>query len=128
MNKKILVAEDDKDILLILEMILNDAGYRVEPVPDGKAIVDNRRDWPDLFILDKDIPVIDGLAVCKYLKLKEDTRQIPIIMISCFHYLKDQALEAGVDEFIEKPFELKHLVDSVDRLINRRYGPPWKQV
>ena len=128
MTKKILVAEDDKDILLILEMILKDAGYRVEPLPDGRSIVENRRDWPDLFILDKDIPAIDGLAVCKYLKLREDTRNIPIIMISCFHYLKCKALEAGVDEFIEKPFELKHLLESVDRLINRHYGAKMERV
>ena len=120
MTKKILVAEDDKDILFILDMILNDAGYRVEPLPDGKPIVEARSDWPDLFILDKDIPSIDGLAICKYLKLKNETRSIPIIMISCYHYLKTKALEAGVDEFIEKPFELKHLLSSVDHYLNRR--------
>jgi DNA-binding response OmpR family regulator len=121
MTGKILVAEDDKDILFILDMILNDAGYRVEPLPDGKPIVESRKDWPDLFILDKDIPSIDGLAICKYLKLKEETKNIPIIMISCYHYLKNKALEAGVDEFIEKPFELKHLLKSVDKYIKRPY-------
>lgn len=121
MVKKIIVAEDDKDILFILDMILNDAGYQVEPLTDGASIVSGRKDWPDLFILDKDIPSIDGLAICKYLKLKKETKNIPVIMISCFHYLKNKAKEAGVDEFVEKPFELKHLLSIVDQYINPIY-------
>jgi DNA-binding response OmpR family regulator len=123
MNKKILVAEDDADILFILDMILDDAGYCVEPLADGKSVMENRKEWPDLFILDKNIPFVDGLAICKYLKLKDETKSIPVIMISCFHYLKSIALDAGVDEFIEKPFELKHLLTSVKELINRQYHP-----
>jgi DNA-binding response OmpR family regulator len=118
MTKKILVAEDDKDILFILDMILNDAGYKVEPLPEGTSIVHDRKDWPDLFILDKDLPSIDGLAICKYLKLNDETKNIPIIMISCFHYLKNKAKEAGVDEFIEKPFELKQLLSTVEKYVN----------
>src|SRR5688572_20215267 len=101
MSKKILVAEDDKDILFILDTILSEAGYRVEPLPDGKSIVEGKKEWPELFVLDKDLPAIDGLAICKFLKLNNDTKHVPIIMISAFHYLKRKALEAGVDEFIE---------------------------
>lgn len=118
MSKKILVAEDDKDILFILDLILKKAGYQVESLPDGKSIVSGKKDWPDLFILDKDIPSIDGLAICKYLKLHKETKDIPIIMISCFHYLKNRATELGVDEFIEKPFEVKQLLQSVEKFIN----------
>lgn len=121
MAKKILIAEDDKDILFILNMILKDAGYKVEPLPDGVSIVQDRKEWPDLFILDKDIPAIDGLAICKYLKLKDETKNIPIIMISCFHYLKNKAMAAGVDEFIEKPFEMKNLLRVVDKYLNSKY-------
>jgi DNA-binding response OmpR family regulator len=117
-NKKILVAEDDQDILFILDMILNDAGYKVEPLPNGTSIVNGKKDWPDLFILDKDMPTIDGLAICKYLKLNSQTRHIPIIMISAYHKLKKKAKDAGVDEFIEKPFELKELLDKVSKYID----------
>ena len=118
MSKKILVAEDDADILFILDKILKDAGYKVELQPDGASIVSGRKEWPDLFILDKEIPSVDGLAICKYLKLKKETRNIPIIMISCFHYLKKRAIEAGVDEFVEKPFDLKHFLSIVDKYTN----------
>ena len=121
MTKKILVAEDDVDILFILNMILSKAGYKVEPLPEGTSIVHKRKDWPDLFILDKDLPSIDGLAICKYLKLKEETKNIPIIMISCFHHLKNKAKAAGVDEFIEKPFEMNHLLSVVEKYIDTKY-------
>lgn len=118
MAKKILIAEDDKDILFILDMILNDAGYSVEPLPEGSSIVDRKKDWPDLFILDKHLPTIDGLALCKYLKLNEDTKDIPIIMISSYHKLKKKAREAGVDDFLEKPFHLKDLLKTVGKYID----------
>jgi DNA-binding response OmpR family regulator len=118
MVKKIVVAEDDQDILFILDMILNDAGYKVEPLPDGTSIVDRNSDWPDLFILDKDMPTIDGLAICKFLKLNKETRHIPIIMISAYHKLRSKAVKAGVDEFIEKPFELKDLLKTISKYID----------
>jgi CheY-like chemotaxis protein len=118
MTKKILVAEDDEDILFILDMILNDAGYNVETISNGSSIVNGNKDWPDLFILDKDMPVIDGLAVCKYLKLNNETKDIPVIMISAYHKLRSKAKEAGVDEFIEKPFELKNLLQVIGKYID----------
>jgi CheY-like chemotaxis protein len=118
MTKKIVVAEDDEDILFILDMILNDAGYKVEPVSNGSSIVSGNKDWPDLFILDKDMPVIDGLAVCKYLKLNNATKDIPVIMISAYHKLRSKAKQAGVDEFIEKPFELKNLLQVIGKYID----------
>jgi DNA-binding response OmpR family regulator len=118
MTKKILIAEDDPDILFILDMILNDAGYKVETLSEGSSIVGNRKEWPDLFILDKEMPMIDGLAICKYLKLHKETRDIPIIMISAYHKLKKKAREAGVDDFIEKPFELKNLLRTIEKYID----------
>lgn len=121
MAKKILIAEDDKDILFILDMILNDAGYSVEPLPEGSSIVERKKDWPDLFILDKHMPTIDGLALCKYLKLKEETKDIPIIMISSYHKLKKKAREAGVDDFLEKPFHLKDLLKTVGKYIDVKH-------
>jgi|SRR5690606_20019786 len=115
MVKKILLAEDDPDIRFILNVVLKDAGYEVEPLAAGSAIVEGKREWPDLFILDKGLPVIDGLALCKYLKVKEETKNIPIIMISSYHKLRKKAAAVGVDDFIEKPFDLKVLLNAVAR-------------
>ena len=118
MVKKIVIAEDDPDIRYILNMVLNEAGYEVEPLSIGNSIVEGRDQWPDLFILDKSLPTIDGLAICKYLKVKEETKNIPIIMISSYHKLRKKAAEVGVDDFLEKPFDIKTLLDAVEKNIN----------
>src|SRR5687767_9450475 len=115
MVKKILLAEDDPDIRFILKTVLSDAGYEVVLLPEGHTIVEGRQEWPDLFILDKSLPVIDGMALSKYLKIKEDTRDIPIILLSSNHKLKNKAKHAGVDAFIEKPFDLKLLLNTVEQ-------------
>lgn len=118
--KKIVVAEDNKDMLFILETVLTEEGYNVEAVSDGVAIINGREsERPDLFILDKDMPFIDGIAIAKYLKLNEKTKAIPIIMISAYHRLKLKAREAGVDAFIEKPFELSLLKQTIDKYVNQ---------
>jgi DNA-binding response OmpR family regulator len=116
--KKITVAENDQDILFILDLVLKDAGYKVEPMHDAISIVSGGKEWPDLFILDKDMPTIDGLAVCKYLRVNRETKDIPIIMISAYHKLKKQAREAGVNDFLEKPFDLKTLLGTVCKYVD----------
>lgn len=120
MAKKIVLAEDDADIRFILNLVLNEAGYEVEPLPSGNAIVEGRKEWPDLFILDKSLPTIDGLAICKYLKIQQQTKDIPIIMITSYHKLKSKAEEVGVDNFIEKPFDLKELLHVIERTLDNR--------
>jgi DNA-binding response OmpR family regulator len=121
---KILLAEDDPDIRFILKLVLNDAGYQVVPLPAGDTIVEGKHEWPDLFILDKSLPVIDGLAICKFLKVKEETRDIPIIMISSYHKLKSKAREVGVDDFIEKPFDIQNLLSLVRKHTTGRDHKP----
>jgi DNA-binding response OmpR family regulator len=118
--KKIIVAEDNSDMLFILDTVLKEEGYNVEAIPNGVAIVnESNREWPDLFILDKDMPYIDGIALAKFLKVKKETKDIPIIMISAYHRLKVKAKEAGIDAFIEKPFELAFLKKTINQYVNR---------
>jgi CheY-like chemotaxis protein len=118
MGKKILIAENDPDIRFILDILLKEAGYHVQILPEGSSIVERRADIPDLYILDKDLPLIDGLAICKYLKLKNETRNIPIIMISAYHKLKQKAKDAGVNEFVEKPFDVHTFLRMIERCID----------
>lgn len=115
MVKRILLAEHDPDIRFILQLVLNEAGYQVVPLSTGQTIVEGKHEWPDLFILDRSLPVVDGLTLSKFLKVKEETRDIPIIMISSYYNLKSRAREAGVDDFIEKPFDLQSLLSLVKK-------------
>ena len=66
---KIILAEADGDMRLILNQILIDAGYNVRSFPEGAAIINRQlEEWPDIFILDQEIPTIDGIALSKFLK------------------------------------------------------------
>ena len=121
-RKRILIAENDPDMLFILHTALSQAGYFVES-SKGSSIVEARHQWPDLFIVDRDLPTIDGLAVCKYLRVQKETKKIPIIMVSAYS-IKNKARQAGANEFIEKPFELNTLLQTVDKYINKREVDP----
>ena len=124
--KKIVLAEDDPDIRYILNLALSEAGYEVEALSDGSKVVEKGRNSPDLFILDKALPTIDGLAICKYLKINASTRNIPIIMISCYHEMRNKAKKLGVNDFVEKPFDLGVLLEMVSRNISDQEKKPLK--
>lgn len=114
-KKRILIAENDPDMLFILHEVLRKAGYAVES-SKGASIVEARHQWPDLFIVDKDLKAVDGIAVCKFLKVRDETKEIPIIMLSSYE-IKKRATRIGVNEFIKKPFQVKALLRSVRKCL-----------
>jgi DNA-binding response OmpR family regulator len=116
-KKRIVIVENDPDMLFMLGKALKDAGYSVQKYQAASLIVENKNQLPDLFILDKDLPMIDGLAVCKFLKVHDETKGIPVIMISAYP-IKAKAKHAGVNEFISKPFELNHLLRTINKYLN----------
>jgi DNA-binding response OmpR family regulator len=110
---KILVVEDDPDILNALNIALGSVGFDVDVLLTGKAILQNQFVVPDLFILDKRLPDVDGLEICRYLKSKPSYQGVPIIVISASPKVKNNALESGASVFIEKPFAIRELVDAI---------------
>jgi CheY-like chemotaxis protein len=112
-KKKVYVAEDDLNILFALNTLLEDAGYDVLMTHCGKPML--KRDLPstDIFILDNRMPDIDGIEVCRHLKSQPLTKHIPIIMISAYRNFSLQARNAGVDDFLEKPFQMNDLLQLV---------------
>lgn len=119
MSKRILLVEDDSDSSLILKNILTKAGYIVDCRVDGSSIVERDFLLPDVFILDNSMPTIDGIALCKYLKLKPDTKDIPVIMISGNHQIKSKAMRAGVTLFLGKPLQSEELVKFIPTLFKQ---------
>lgn len=112
-KKKILIVEDDQDMLSILCKVLQDKGYEVLGLPSATAIVDGLHADPDLFILDKNMDIIDGIAVSKYLRLKSGGRRVPIVMISGSDS-QARAKAAGVDCYLEKPIDLGRLLAIIE--------------
>jgi len=117
-NKKIVVVEDDADLLFLLGKVLAKAGYQVECFLNGSTIVENQNyAWPDLFILDKEMEFMDGIEISHYLKSNKQTEAIPVVMMSGSKENENAALKAGADYFLEKPLNIKRVLQITHSLI-----------
>jgi adenylate cyclase len=121
---KILVVDDVPENVRLLEAVLAPRGYDIVTANDGLAalaLVDSER--PDLILLDVMMPGLDGHAVCRRLRENEDTAVLPVIMVtSSLGAEKTQAIEAGADDFIPKPFNHDELLTRVRSLLRiKRY-------
>ncbi|MSQ77704.1 MAG: response regulator transcription factor [Nitrospiraceae bacterium] len=121
-SKKILVVEDERDILQLVKLYLEKEGYRVDTATTGtdglKAI---KSGHPDLLVLDLMLPEMDGLEVCKRLRADLPTATLPIIMLTAKAEESDTVigLELGADDYVTKPFSPKALVARVKALLRR---------
>jgi two-component system phosphate regulon response regulator PhoB len=117
--RRILVVDDDRDILEIIEFILGDSGYVVETLADGHFLFDRIRSFkPDLIILDIMLGGMDGRELCRDIKTNIETHSIPVVMISASHALTDiNSPSSKPDDFIAKPFDIDALLSCVHRQI-----------
>lgn len=118
--KKILLVEDDLDISRLVKMHLEDAGYRVEMVHNGREGLDLAMGGRyDLIILDLMLPEVDGLEICK--KLRAASKYDPILMLTAKSSELDRVLglEIGADDYISKPFSTRELVARVKAMFRR---------
>ena len=118
MDRTICVIEDDEGIQDVLRIILKRAGYEVMIFSEGKAIMENGFAAPDLFLLDKQLPDIDGLTICGHLKGDPYTAMIPVIMMSAYPNAKELSEDFGADDFIEKPFQMETLLSTIKKYIS----------
>ena len=117
MNKRILVVDDDTDILDIVYGALDEEGYRVETSPSGFIFQHVQRDLPDLILLDVLLSGKDGRVLCRQLKANELTKHIPVILFSA-QITKENALrESHADDFLEKPFDIQELREVVKKYL-----------
>lgn len=118
-KKKILIADDDPDILEVLTLILEESGYEVKTTSDGYALhrLGLEQDIPDLLLLDIWLSGWHGREICRFLKSQAATRSLPIILCSANRETQQIATEAGADGFITKPFDLAHLLETIERYV-----------
>ena len=127
---KILVVDDDPDILDALTMILESQGYQVVTARDGvEGLANLKAEMPDLMILDLLMPKMDGFAVCKELQDPRWSkyRSIPILILTSVReeasrrrYELETGLELDVDDYVEKPMDPNTLLERVGKLIKRK--------
>jgi DNA-binding response OmpR family regulator len=115
-----LLVEDDPDTRYVVSFMLKEAGYTVHELSTGEAILDGLTEWPDLFLLDIDLPKINGFSLCYYIRSKKETCEIPIILMSAFRTARKKVERLGVNDFIQKPFALKEFLQSVGNQLQDR--------
>ena len=107
MSERILVVEDEPDIVEVVSYNLRQAGMAVEAAEDGEAALEMaEQSQPNLIILDLMLPGIDGLEVCRLLKQRVSVRDIPVLMLTSKAEEVDRivGLELGADDYVVKPF------------------------
>ncbi|MDF0668153.1 MAG: response regulator transcription factor [Nitrospira sp.] len=121
-HKKILVVEDEQDILQLVKHYLEKEGFRPLTAMSGlEALKKVKEEKPDLVVLDLMLPEMDGLEVCKRLRSVPDTAMLPILMLTAKAEESDTivGLELGADDYVTKPFSPKALIARVKALLRR---------
>ena len=109
---KVLLADDEEDVKIVLRMFLESKGFEVCTAYDGLDAIDQaKRERPNVILLDVMMPVIDGFEVCKKLKSMPETAKIPVLMLSASSHAESvqKGLDVGAVDYLVKPFEPEHL-------------------
>src|SRR5215217_1350549 len=126
-NKKVLIIEDEKDILQLVKLYLEKEGFRTVTAMTGiEGLEQVKAENPDLVVLDLMLPGMDGLEICKRLRSKRETAMLPVIMLTAKAEESDTivGLELGADDYVTKPFSPKTLVARVKALLRRLEASP----
>jgi two-component system phosphate regulon response regulator PhoB len=126
-SRKILIVEDDGDLIKLLKYNLEKEGFRVNYATDGSlALAEARRDPPDLVILDLMLPGLDGLEVCRQLRRNDRFARTPVLMLSARSEEADRVvgLELGADDYVTKPFSTREIIARIRALLRRNEPPP----
>jgi len=122
MQHKIMIVDDEADVIDMLVINLRAAGFQVIAVEDGAtALAKARSEAPSLIVLDLMLPRMPGLEICKVLKSDPATRHIPIIMLTAKAEEVDKivGLELGADDYVTKPFSPRELILRINRSLRR---------
>lgn len=122
MDKKprILLVDDEPDLVQMVSVRLAASGYEVIPAYDGQQALDQvKQVKPNLIILDLMLPKLDGYKVCRLLKFDERTKHIPVLIFTARAQVEDVTLatECGADAYLTKPFEAKTLLAKLQELL-----------
>ena len=121
-DKKILVVEDDKDLISLIKFNLKSEGFKVLLSPNGEdGLFTAKEEKPDLILLDWMLPILSGIEVLQRLKNNKDTKSIPVIFITAKGEENDKirGLNSGADDYIVKPFSTKELIARIKANLRR---------
>lgn len=117
--KKILVVDDDPDILTLVKMTLNFNGFTTQVLSQWEDIDNTIKQFgPHLILLDISLGTADGRDICRRLKSKQDTQHIPVILFSANIEMKNAMKDCNAQAFISKPYEVKHFLETIRLHLN----------
>jgi len=122
----ILVVDDDVDILNALKFLLEDEGYDVQIADKGdyaESLAMGNQVLPDLIVLDVLLSGKDGRLICQKLKSQDETKHIPIVMMSAHPNAEHSVKKVGADAFIAKPFSIDNLLSLIPSLLPEKDNP-----
>lgn len=122
-KKRILVVDDEKQLVDMLKMRLEANNYEVIAAYDGmEALECSRKQKPDLIVLDLMLPKLDGYQVCRMLKFDKATHKIPIVMLTALSQKEDRewGKKVNADVYITKPFNAEELLEKIKVLISAK--------
>ena len=120
----LLLVDDDPEILTLLQAKLKDEPFEIFTATEGESALNTvRTQKPDLVVLDVNLPGLSGLEICRSLKADNNTRGIPIIMLSARSEEIDRVLglEFGADDYVTKPFNTQELILRINNVLKRVY-------
>jgi two-component system phosphate regulon response regulator PhoB len=126
-DERILVVDDEPDILSLLVYQFSRNGFRVSTAVDGRSAISSARDeHPDLVVLDLMLPDVDGYEVLKTLREDEETHEIPVILLTARKEEEERVrgFEIGADDYVTKPFSARELVLRAKALLRRATAEP----
>ena len=119
-KKKILVVDDEPNILKLISFILKNNGYEVMEAASGpECLKKAKKETPDMIVLDVMMPKMDGFEVAKKIKSNATTRNVPILMLSSKAQFEDKmkGIDSGATDYITKPFDKQELIEKVQELL-----------
>jgi two-component system, OmpR family, alkaline phosphatase synthesis response regulator PhoP len=119
-EKKILIVDDEPDVLKLTSLRLEKLGFKVLTAANGKDALDTiRKEKPDLAMLDLIMPIMYGSEICKLVKSDENLKHIPIILFTAYSEIMtdEKAKSIGADSYIAKPFDARELFNKVEQLL-----------
>jgi len=123
--RRILIVDDEPNIILALELLMKKEGYEVRSVSDGEGALQAARDFrPDLILLDIMMPKLDGYEVCQRIRSDAGLKNISIIMLTAKgrEIEREKGLALGADHYITKPFSTRQVVATVREVLAARSG------
>ena len=117
---RVLIVEDDPNILISIEFLIRNAGYEVAILSDGGQVLSSAREWrPDLVVLDVMLPIANGFEVCRQLRESSELKDVKILMLTAHGRESEieKGLGLGANAYLTKPFATRELIETARRLL-----------